>query len=62
MAESVVVTWIIMAVLVGVIYLCPESKVENPGKETAGAGVGHRLGRNFFEGHHRKETSVIFLI
>ena len=56
-AESVVVTWIIMAVLVGVSFIFVRNlKVENPGKKQLVMGSAIGWAQNFFEGIIGKEN------
>ena len=55
-AESVVVTWIIMAVLVGVSFIFVRNlKVENPGKKQLVMESAIGWAKNFFEGIIGKE-------
>lgn len=56
-AESVVVTWIIMAVLVGVSFIFVRNlKVENPGKKQLVMESAIGWAQNFFEGIIGKEN------
>lgn len=56
-AESVVVTWIIMAVLVGVSFIFVRNlKVENPGKKQLVLESAIGWAQNFFEGIIGKEN------
>ena len=56
-AESVVVTWIVMAVLVGVSFIFVRNlKVENPGKKQLVLESAIGWAQNFFEGIIGKEN------
>ena len=62
-SESVVVTWIIMAVLVLLsIILTRNLRVENPGKVQLALEAGISWAQNFFEGVIGKEAEDTALI
>ena len=61
--ESVVVTWIVMAVLVLLsIILVRNLKVENPGKKQLALEAGYLFFRNFFYNLLESAEHVIFPI